>query len=70
MNNLLTAAEAAQILEVSKSRVYSLVKSGRLKVKDGYITHDSVIKQKENRRIGRPIGSSRLKSPNKREGSE
>jgi len=70
MNKLLTAAEAAQILEVSKSRVYSLVKSGRLEVKDGYITHDSVIKQKENRRIGRPIGSSRLKSPNKREGSE
>lgn len=60
---IMTAKEAAEFLGVTRSNVYHLIKVGRLVVENGYITSDSVKFWKSHRTTGRPIGSSRLKSP-------
>lgn len=57
MSKIITAQEAAEILQVSRQRISQLLKAGKLISASGGITYNSVIEQKGKSKKGRPLGS-------------
>lgn len=53
----MTAAQAAQQLNVSRQRISQLIQTGKLEVKNNEITKKSVDVFKKTRKNGRPLGS-------------
>lgn len=56
-DKVISAQAAAEILNVSTARVYTLLKEGRIGNRKIGILYDKVIDYKNNRKAGRPIGS-------------
>lgn len=60
MDKIITAREAAEILGVSRARVYALLTAGRIGDKVNGISYEKTIKQRDSRKQGRPEGSYKV----------
>lgn len=56
----ITAAEAADILGVTRQRVYALLTAGKIGDKIKGISYAKTIKYKASRKAGRPEGSYKI----------
>lgn len=56
-DKIISAQTAAEILNVSTTRIYTLLKDGRIGNRKSGIVYDKVVDYKNNRKVGRPIGS-------------
>jgi len=53
----ISVKDAAQMLKVTNTRVYQLIKKKEIHLFNGVPTLDSVKHYKKNRKLGRPVGS-------------
>ena len=58
----ITVREAAQKLDCSTANIYRLIKAEKLQVNNNAITARSVANYKQTKKVGRPLGSSRIKN--------
>lgn len=56
-DKVISAQAAAEILNVSTARIYTLLKEGRIGSRKSGILYDKVIDYKKTRKTGRPLGS-------------
>lgn len=54
---IISSAEAAKILGVSRSRVSQLLKNGKIGMAETGIEYNKVVMYRETRKNGRPLGS-------------
>lgn len=57
MTKIITASEAAEILNLSRQRISQLLKTGRIGTRDTGIEYDKVIQYRDSRTNGRPEGT-------------
>lgn len=62
MNKIITSKEAGEILNCGRANISYLIKHGKLTIRDGGITLDSVEYHKAHKsKGGRPLGSYKTK---------
>lgn len=57
MDKIITAKEAADILNLSRERISQLLKARKIGTREGGIEYDKVIHYRDNRKNGRPEGT-------------